>query len=223
MSMELNTATKTSETPKESGALKGGQVGATPVPLIGIILLTVYLILFSIFLIYSLVIFWPLPSPTEGSAQVSPSVIVTFLFWQFSSISGEIQLLLIVTLAGALGSMVHALRSLYWYVGHRKLMWSWALKYILLPFVGATMGLVFYVIVRSGFFSPQATVNKDISPYGFAALAIMAGLFSEQAVEKLRQVATTLLAEAPKGENHVESTEQQPEAEPKPQEPQGKE
>lgn len=162
--------------------IKKGNVGK-----ISTVIITCYLILFSIFLLYSLVQFWP-------TANASP---VTFLLWTFS-ISDETHSLLIVAIAGALGSLVHVLRSFYWYVGNRELIWSWVAKYILLPFVGTAIGLVFYLIIRGGFFSPQAGVQQT-SPFGFAALAALAGLFSEQAILKLQKVAETLLTEVPAG------------------------
>lgn len=177
---------------EETAVLSRGNVGENPVGPIGIVLIMAYLIIFSIFLLYSLVQFWPPPSPTEGS-----SLPVTFLLWTFS-ISDETRLLFIVAMAGALGGLVHGLRSFYWYVGNRALVWSWLAMYILLPFVGTTLGLVFYLVIRGGFFSPQATVQQT-SPFGFAALAGLVGMFSEQAVLKLKQVAETLLTEAPEG------------------------
>ena len=49
---------------------------------------------------------------------------IRIFFWHFD-IWDEVRLLLIVILAGALGSLVHTVRSVYWYVGNRKLKWSW--------------------------------------------------------------------------------------------------
>jgi len=103
-----------------------------------------------------------------------------------------------VLLAGALGSLVHTVRSVYWYVGNRKLKWSWLAKYILQPFAGSALAVIFYVVVRGGFFSPQTTF-ANTSPFGFAALAAMVGLFSEQAVLKLKEVAETVLAKPAPG------------------------
>lgn len=120
--------------------------------------------------------------------------------WPADSKFEETELLLLVVLSGALGGMVHALRSLYWYIGNRDLVRSWLAMYVLLPFVGAVLGLVFYLVVRGGFFSPQAGA-EETSPYGFAALAALVGLFSEQAVLKLKQVAETLLSKSQKGED----------------------
>ena len=50
---------------------------------------------------------------------------------------------------------------------------------------------------RAGLFS-SSTSTSDASPFGFAAIAALVGLFSEQAVEKLRQIARQVFTEAPK-------------------------
>jgi hypothetical protein len=44
------------------------------------------------------------------------------------------------------------------------------------------------VILRAGLFSPSTEVDQA-SPFGFAAVAALVGLFSEQAMEKLRDLA----------------------------------
>jgi hypothetical protein len=178
-------------------------VGASRVGLLGIIFITAYLMVFSIFLLYGLVQLWPRPAQAGEAAVAVP--LVTLLLWTFP-VADEVRLIVIVAMAGALGSLVHALRSVYWYIGHRELVWSWMIKYILLPFVGSTLGLVFYFVIRGGFFSPQATVQQT-SPFSFVALASLVGLFSEQAVLKLKDVAETLL------------TQPKPGADARPQEP----
>jgi len=60
--------------------------------------------------------------------------------------------------------------------------------------------MIFYVVVRGGFFSPQTTFEQT-SPFGFAALAALVGLFSEQAVLKLKEVAETVLEAPAPGED----------------------
>lgn len=210
---EQKTATEVKkEEPKEPTSLEPGQVGARTVGPIGIVLIMAYLILFSILLLHGVVQFWPPATPAEGTAPISSPV--TFLLWTFS-ISNEMRLFLIVGLAGALGSLVHALRSLYWYVGNRALVWSWLAKYILLPFIGSTLAFVFYFVLRAGLFSPQATV-EEASPFGFAALAGLIGMFSDQAAEKLKEVAATLLAPTPKGTDYAPPTTEEESKEPEP-------
>jgi len=116
------------------------------------------------------------------------------------NIADEVRLIMLVICAGALGSLVHGIRSVYWYVGNRQLVWSWIPKYLLQPFAGAILSVVFYFVVRGGFFSPQSGFEQT-SPFGFAAMAAMVGLFSEQAVLKLQEIAETLLTKPAPGKN----------------------
>jgi len=164
---------------------------------LGTALLVMYLILCSIGLLYGLVQLWPTPAPAGAEPN---ALIPVFQLFGTIYITPEQQLLLIVALSGALGALVHALRSLYWYVGNRALVRSWAAMYVLLPFIGTTLALIFYLVIRGGFFSPQATVQQT-SPFGFAALAGLVGMFSPQAVLKLKDVAETILTKPPAGKN----------------------
>jgi hypothetical protein len=91
-------------------------------------------------------------------------------------------------------------RSAYWYVGNRNLVLSWVPKYLLLPFCGAILAVLFYFVVRGGFFSPRAN-SMHTSQYGFCALACMVGLFSEQAVLKLKQIAETVFMTTEQGKD----------------------
>jgi len=107
----------------------------------------------------------------------------------------------IVLLSGLLGGLVHSLRSFAWYAGNRKLVLSWAAFYVTLPVVGGAMALIFYLVIRGGFF-PQAQISET-SPFGFAALAVLIGMFTEEAAVKLKSVATTLLNPAEKGKDQA--------------------
>ena len=170
------------------------KVGENPVGAVGIILAAVYLILLSLFLIYGIIQLW--------SGDVGKDVTVSILFFAFPLKSEELRIMLITIFAGALGAQIHTLRSFYWYVGNRALVRSWIAMYGLLPFVGSILGLVFYLVIRGGFFSSQS-INQETSPFGFAALAAIVGLFSEQAIKKLKEVAETMLAKGEKGEDHA--------------------
>jgi len=122
---------------------------------------------------------------------------VTILWWEFKLWDEQI-LLLLVILGGALGTLVHCLRSVYWYVGERSLVKSWMAMYFMMPFAGAALALVFYLLVRGGFFSPQSSFQQT-SPFGFAAFAALVGMFSSQAVLKLKDVAEVLLSKPKSG------------------------
>ena len=75
--------------------------------------------------------------------------------------------------------------------------------HVLLPWVGAILGLVIYFVLRGGLLAGEGTVSNT-NPFGFAALASMAGLFSEKVMEKLSQRFQGLLSPAPRGLDHVE-------------------
>lgn len=174
----------------------------------------IYLVVVSVLVLYGLIKLWPYPTPsgetgTKTEAQVDtnaghqaaptppkkelpdPEIIYFFSGRLPAVIYLETRLLLLVMLAGALGSLMHSLRSLYWYTGNRMMVWSWVGFYLLLPFTGAMLAVIFYFVVRGGFFSPQASFDNT-SPFGFAALSALVGLFSPQATLKLKEIAETI-------------------------------
>ena len=163
-------------------------------PRAGIIAFTGGLLLLAAVTLYSLWAFWPLgleivPGDPERRT-------VSYFGLDFT-VSTEGIYFVTVALAGALGGVVHTLRSFSMYVGTRQLRWSWVPFNLLLPVVGALGGTLFYLVFRAGLFS-SSTSTADASPFGFAAIAALVGLFSEQAVEKLRQIARQVFTEAPK-------------------------
>lgn len=58
--------------------------------------------------------------------------------------------------------------------------------------------MIFYMLLRGGLFSPTTTV-ADTSPFGFAAIAALVGMFTNQASEKLRTVFETLMTKPATG------------------------
>ena len=148
----------------------------------------------------------PTPSPTSSPAADAnrplpePDTVSFFGGRLTARIYSETRLLLLVILAGALGSLMHAVRSLYWYTGNRDMVMSWAAQYFLLPFTGSILAVIFYFVVRGGFFSPQASFETT-SPFGFAALSALVGLFSPQATLKLKEIAETVFAKPAAGED----------------------
>jgi IPT/TIG domain-containing protein len=205
----LNSSTEASQPP-----------GEKPMRAIWIALISFYLVGLSFLTLYCLVKLWPHPTPSgaaraEATASRSPASsaspatastsplpdpeqISFFNGWLNPQIYAETRLLLLVIFAGGLGSLMHSLRSLYWYTGNRKMVWSWMAFYLLLPFTGAILAVIFYFVVRGGFFSPQASFQTT-SPFGFAALSALVGLFSPQATLKLKEVAETIFTKPGSG------------------------
>ena len=106
---------------------------------------------------------------------------------------------LFLLFAGGLGGTVHALRSLYWYVGNRKFIRSWILMYLLLPITGGLLGAVFFIVIRAGFISDTRAGN----PFFLLTLGILAGMFSRQATDKLKMIVEAILTSPAPGADSV--------------------
>jgi len=194
----------------------------------GIIAAALYLAILAGVAMYLLVAIWPQPVPNLGSYAAGDSVVhraVAAAYWSCDKTGmparwmadstvrdpkcvsiadrsfllwDEQRLLLIAVLCGALGALLHALRSLSVYVGNRKFRYSWLMLYALLPFSGSLLALVFYIAVRGGFFASNAGVGNT-SPFAFAAMALLVGLFNQVAIEKLKQVAESFFTKTEPG------------------------
>ena len=147
--------------------------------------------------LYALWEFWP-----TGVILKSQSAAPVHLFGISKNVSVEIRLFAVVALTGALGGLLHSTRSFAWYVGHSSLRWRWLPYEIVTLFIGAGLATIVYVVIRGGIVSGKAS-TADINPYGFAAIGGIVGLFSEQALEMLRRVASDFFAEAPKGADSI--------------------
>ncbi|MGH9662781.1 MAG: hypothetical protein ACRD96_29795 [Bryobacteraceae bacterium] len=104
-----------------------------------------------------------------------------------SAPDSERRLLLLAASLGALGASIASLQSLADYAGERKLEQSWLLHYLVRPVVGAGVAVLFYLLLRGGLLA-----GPPANPYGLAALSALAGMFSDRAILKLREVFLTL-------------------------------
>jgi hypothetical protein len=171
----------------------------TPNPTGVVVGLGIYLVVLATFVVYFLFALWPvLIKGADGKEEWSASL---SLIGHSLEISHEGRLILLVMLAGALGSYVHATTSFVTFVGNRRLMSSWVWWYVLRPFIGVALALVFYFVIRGGLLSAGATA-ADVSPFGIVALAALAGMFSKQATDKLRELFDDFFkTEAGKGDD----------------------
>ena len=124
------------------------------------------------------------------------------LFGAQLQVDREARLFIVVALAGALGGLVYALRSLTWYAGNRNLKYSWMMTYYLQPIVGAGLATITYVVLRGGLVVVTTQASPDVvNPFGFAAFGALVGLFSAQAAEWLKRIFEQVFAPAMKGKD----------------------
>jgi hypothetical protein len=172
---------------RANGTFFWGQVmsnEADVVPKGQVLGLGAYLIVLNLVLLYILVKIWPTKIPFVAD-QVS-HVALLWGILEFDLLP-EIHYLLIAAVAGVLGSYIHLATSFADYVGNRQLVRSWVLWYLLRPFIGMALALVVYFVLRGGLIMGDSAAGS-LSPYGVAAIAGLAGMFSKQATDKLKEV-----------------------------------
>jgi hypothetical protein len=107
----------------------------------------------------------------------------------------EHHLLALIAAAGALGAMIHALTSFASYVGNGTFDARWALWYISRPAVGATLALCILPLLRAGFIDNSGAFSKsENATFTLVSLAILVGMFSKDATDKLADIFSTFLS-----------------------------
>ena len=96
---------------------------------------------------------------------------------------------LMVLLAGAIGGLLHAIMSFAVHIARRDFSRSWLWWYVTRPFQGAIVGFAVLFVTRM-----IEGGAKLSSPDTIIGIGVLAGIFSEQAIEKLSQIASTMLA-----------------------------
>jgi len=202
----------------EQAGLSSGSISASPRPLkyvgmIGGLLLGLYL-LASILVEIALVIeFWPISlettapetaapetaapetTPIKGGRPWKKEYCLLFLSGECrlpagnGKITDNGQLIVLALLAGGIGGMVHTLRSFVAFTGNRLLTRSWIWWYIFRPFEGAVLALVFYFVIGAGL---TGGISSDSGVFGVIGFSTLVGMFSEQAVTKLKDIAETI-------------------------------
>jgi IPT/TIG domain len=158
------------------------------------------LALAAVVVLYLLVTVWP-PAPATQVDVATPNPPVRLFGWELRP-EREARLFMVVALAGTLGGLVYALRSLTWYTGNRNLKYSWLLSYLLQPVVSAALATITYVVARGGLIVVTTQASPDtVNPFGFAAIGGLVGLFSNQAAEWLKRIFEQVFTAAPKGKD----------------------
>lgn len=153
---------------------------------VGVNLIGGFQLLMALVLVLLLFDLWP---ERSGSPPVWSKT--TRLGVWGNALDDDARLILIVLCTGALGSCVHAATSFASYVGNKRLVLSWGWWYVLRPFIGMALALIFYFVLRGGLLS-GGTAGSEMNVYGLAAVAGLVGMFSKQATDKLRELFDNL-------------------------------
>ena len=122
---------------------------------------------------------WLSPGPGSGGSDTA---------------STEMRNLLVTIFAAGVGSMITTILGYLKHASERRdFMLSFVPWYFARPLIGVLLGVVFYFVLKGGLLvTVGATDASSINVYGLGGLAALVGLFSKNAVEKLRDVFGTL-------------------------------
>lgn len=163
---------------------------------ISVTFLGVTMLIYSFVIGYFIYALWPVPLALSevqamgGDIKIPQWQKVSYVFGNAVSFSGEQRLLILVLLAGAMGSFIHAATSFSNYVGEGKIDKKWIWWYILRPIIGMAVALTFYMIFRAGLFGGMQIEALNI--YGVFTLAALSGLFTDRATLKLEEIFQSL-------------------------------
>ncbi len=132
-----------------------------------------------------------------NSTRVVTLPIINYKFY----VGPETLLLFVMMISGAIGACVYSLWAASTHLGrlHDFNYDRWKAWYVTRPIVGAGLALFFYLLIRGGLLTVGAefmTLNLVV----IAGLSGLVGMFSEQALLKLSELADATFGSAPKKE-----------------------
>jgi hypothetical protein len=121
-------------------------------------------------------VFLPDNSPTVSCAEKNKGTI------DMNSI-----FLILVAITGFLGNMVYVASSFTTFVGNNSFIRTWIPWYIVKPFTASALAIIIYFLIRAGFLS-YGSDARNVSLYGILAFSALAGLFTDTATLKLKEI-----------------------------------
>jgi hypothetical protein len=146
---------------------------------IKLIMLGFFLLIIPVILVFFIIDFWPVK---DAANAWSNSTMVLGLYLSF-----HLRMLVLVLLAGGLGSYIHVATSFSYHIAKGDFEPHWYWWYWMRIPIGATLALVTIMIIEGGLFVAPAGIN-DATPITTIGIAALIGLFSRHALEKLRDI-----------------------------------
>jgi hypothetical protein len=151
---------------------------------IAIIFISVYCVVMSFFTVCSLI-------NILNADEKATTTVIKICFFDLT-VSKEIRLVLLAAVMGILGSLIYSMTSFISFVGNNKFTSPWTLWYIFRPFIGIPLAIMVYLALRGGVLNWDAGNIDNINENGIAAICGLVGMFSKEAIAKLREVFVTL-------------------------------
>lgn len=163
----------------------------------------VYIVVLSVIVLYVLVSMWPASVSTEANQTIThwPTNETVTVFARSFTLSGEVTILWIVMLMGALGALVYMSIALGTHVANNDWNSGWTLWYLVHPLMGSALALMFYLAIRGGFLNPSGS-STSINLYGVGAVSAMVGFSTRVASKKLQDLFGTLFGDSSKDGVH---------------------
>jgi hypothetical protein len=108
--------------------------------------------------------------------------------------SNDLRLMAVTALAGGLGSCVATILGYLLHASEKKdFDTAYSAWYVGRPLLGLLLGFIFYFVVKGGLLVVAMDgADMELNDAGMAAIGSFVGLFSKNAVEKLRELFNTL-------------------------------
>ena len=131
--------------------------------------------------------------------EINSTRVVTLPLTEIKAFVGpETLLLFVMMLSGAIGACVYSFWAISDHLGrHHDFYYErWKTWYIIRPIVGAGLAMFFYLLIRGGLLTIGAD-SMTLNLVVIAGLSGLVGMFSEQAIRKLNDLADTLFGRSP--------------------------
>jgi len=139
----------------------------------------------------------PGSQPARANAEVARGQL------EDKSLPRQIEYLtVLVALCGALGATLYGLGSLVAFVGNGKFVQSWSMWHLAQPIRGAVLAMGFYWAFNGGWLGDSGKSEAPKMSSAAMGLMFMVGLFSDLALEKLREVFQVLFRTGGKARNN---------------------
>jgi hypothetical protein len=107
---------------------------------------------------------------------------------------GEARYALLTMFAAGVGSMITTILG---YLRHASVQQdfdpAFAPWYVARPIMGVLLGVIFYFVLKGGLMATVPDVSmREVNEFGLAGLGGLVGLFSKNAIEKLRELFNVL-------------------------------